>query len=154
MTEEEYDKYMCTTYPEYFVDRHKPMSVTCMCWGFCIGPGWYALLDSMCQELMEIHAPVVFDQIKEKYATLRAYYHVDERIAINTAVCSRKDIDKKIDKIIDKYETLTGKTCETCAKPGEICSRGGWYRTCCPECAKKDGYMTAEESKKKKSAAL
>lgn len=80
MSEEEYDKYMCTTYSFAFGHRGKPMSQTCMCWGFCIGKGWYYLLDRLCYKLsiMQKHTGygVIFDQIKEKYGTARFYYHI------------------------------------------------------------------------------
>lgn len=45
---EELDKKLCADYPEIFRDRHADMRLTCMCWGFDCGDGWYPLIDSLC----------------------------------------------------------------------------------------------------------
>jgi hypothetical protein len=45
------DERLCTTYPELFRDRHKPMTETAMCWGFACGDGWYPLIDRLCRML-------------------------------------------------------------------------------------------------------
>ena len=42
------DKYLCETYPKLFVERHLPMTETCMCWGFEHGDGWFHIVDSLC----------------------------------------------------------------------------------------------------------
>ena len=77
MSPDDFDKYMCRTYPEMFVDRNKSMQMTCMCWGFCIGKGWYYYLDELCKKLKVINkytgVGVIFSQIKEKYASGRFY---------------------------------------------------------------------------------
>ena len=44
---EELDKKLCETYPKMMVDRNKPMTETCMCWGFECGDGWYDLLNHL-----------------------------------------------------------------------------------------------------------
>ena len=44
----EYDDYLCKTYPKIFRDRHASMQVTCMCWGFDIGDGWFSIIDNAC----------------------------------------------------------------------------------------------------------
>jgi hypothetical protein len=61
-------------------------------------------------------------QVKEKYGTLSFYmtHATDEMYAI-----------------IDKAESQSSKTCETCGKPGKI--RGhGWYSTRCATCWRKE----------------
>ena len=48
-----------------------------------VGDGWYELLHDMCSEIMEAYQkagePVnlVVDQVKEKFGTLRFYYHFE-----------------------------------------------------------------------------
>ncbi len=43
-----YDNYLCKKYPKLFRDRHASMQVTCMCWGFDIGNGWFNIIDNLC----------------------------------------------------------------------------------------------------------
>lgn len=56
----ELDAELCRKYPILFGDRRAPMQVTCMCWGFSCGDGWYQLLDEaasklepLCREIYE-----------------------------------------------------------------------------------------------------
>ena len=44
----ELDEELCRKYPKLFRDRHAPMTVTCMCWGFDCGDGWYNIIDALC----------------------------------------------------------------------------------------------------------
>lgn len=45
------DQALCAKYPKIFVDRHAPMTETCMCWGFECGNGWYNILDLLCDSI-------------------------------------------------------------------------------------------------------
>lgn len=70
-------------YPEIFRDRTRSMRETCMCWGICTGDGWYDLLDRLCGDLQwntdkNSYPQVVADQVKEKFGTLRFYYHLED----------------------------------------------------------------------------
>jgi len=80
MKPEEFDKYMCETYPNQFNQRKLSMSETCMCWGFCIGKGWYYYLDQLCNKLDLIQKTtgikVSWSQIKEKFASGRFYNNI------------------------------------------------------------------------------
>jgi glutaredoxin len=44
------DNYLCKKYPKIFVNRNKPMTETCMCWGFP-GDGWFYIIDSLCHNI-------------------------------------------------------------------------------------------------------
>jgi hypothetical protein len=44
---EELDKLLCEKYPKMLVNRHAPMTETCMCWGFACGDGWFNILDQL-----------------------------------------------------------------------------------------------------------
>ena len=63
-----------------FRDRTKSIQESCMPWGIETGPGWYHILDYLCETLARIEerhgVEVIFDQVKEKYGTLRVYYHI------------------------------------------------------------------------------
>jgi len=78
MSSEEYREYMTTAYPELFGNIDKPMTETCMCWGFEIPCGWRHVLDGLCARLQAIYEAsgvlCLFDQIKEKFGGARFYY--------------------------------------------------------------------------------
>ena len=48
---DELDSLLCKTYPKMFVERHKPMQETCMCWGFECGDGWFNIIDQLCSNI-------------------------------------------------------------------------------------------------------
>lgn len=41
------DDYLVKKYPKIFAERNKPMTETCMCWGFP-GDGWQLLIHNLC----------------------------------------------------------------------------------------------------------
>lgn len=60
---------------------------------------------------------VVADQVKEKFGTLRFYYHGG---------------DSKVDGMVRMAESMSAVSCETCGSPGKLRS-GGWLQTLCDE---------------------
>jgi hypothetical protein len=48
---EQLDKQLCEKFPKIFRDRHAPMMVTAMCWGFSHGDGWYNIIDALCTNI-------------------------------------------------------------------------------------------------------
>jgi len=80
----ELDNTLCERYPEIMVNRYQTMNVTCMCWGFECGDGWFTILDQLMSKIQhhidwknkkDIEVPqVTFDQVKEKFGSLRIYY--------------------------------------------------------------------------------
>ena len=125
---EELDKLLCEKYPKLFVNRHKSMQETCMCWGFSCGDGWFDLIDQLCANIQSyidnnkhLNVPqVTVDQVKEKFGTLRFY------------VTGGDDL---IRGMIWFAESMSGRICETCGAPGK--RRGnGYIYTACDEHAK------------------
>lgn len=138
---EELDKQLCEKYPKIFQDRDKPMTETCMCWGFSHGDGWYNIIDKLCsniqghidwrnsqREILLKDNPynrpirdevpqVVAEQVKEKFGTLRFYY---------------RGGDDYIDGLVSMAESMSGVTCEECGKPGSTGGKG-WISTRCEE---------------------
>ena len=87
ITEQEiYEKY-----PKIFGDRTKPMTETCMCWGLAVPERWLPIIDELCDAMTNytytaagpgfegiIKFPqVVAEQVKEKFNSLRFYYHLE-----------------------------------------------------------------------------
>lgn len=48
---QELDQLLCEKYPKIMVNRHKPMTETCMCWGFSCGDGWFNIIDKLCANI-------------------------------------------------------------------------------------------------------
>ena len=96
--------------------KHTRATVGFECWA-----GWTDLLDTVFTSLEEI-APGRHwepDQIKEKYGTLRFYWH--------------GDLPDLGDEIIEAAEHLSGHLCEVCGAPGTLQSVHGWWTTRCAE---------------------
>lgn len=113
-----YDKY-----PTLFANKDESPKETCLCWGIEANDGWFSLIDKMCQKIMEvdINKEVRFEQVKEKYATLRVYlesYNIEE-----------------VEKIIEEAEIESSKTCEFCGKKrGAKLRKEDWLVTLCNKC--------------------
>ena len=45
---DELDNKLCKKYPRIFRDRNASMQVTAMCWGLCVGSGWYNIINNAC----------------------------------------------------------------------------------------------------------
>ena len=102
--------------------------------GLAVAPGWAPLLHTLCERLETIleaepGSEIVVDQVKEKFGTLRFYYHL-----INAS----EETEKAIEDAVDKAEDASGLICESCGKPGET-SGEGYILTLCPACRVKRG---------------
>ena len=92
---------------------------------------------------------VIADQVKEKFGTLRFYYHL-EYSADNTSLVATKKypdleaINKRysdyIDGIVHFAETASSRTCEVTGAEGSIHVRDGWYKTLNENVAKTEKY--------------
>jgi hypothetical protein len=135
MTEVEFDKYMVNKYPEIFRERYMSIQETCMCWGFCHGPGWYGLVDLLCECLDKIHKTTqvltVANQVKEKYGGLCFYYTIYFPEAMSNE--DRKVWENIIDATVLSAERKSLSTCEKCGKYGKI-RNGGWITVRCNKC--------------------
>jgi hypothetical protein len=127
---DELDKLLCERYPKMFVNRNSSMQESCMYWGFECGGGWFDLIDELCDNIQKYidqnprrNVPqVVVEQVKEKFGTLRFY------------VSGGDDLTRGM---IWFAESMSGRICETCGKPGE--RRGnGWINTACDEHTRKE----------------
>ena len=115
--------------------------------------GWYEILDSMCAEITKAFADegravdLIVDQIKEKFGTLRFYYHFEGQKPGISAIdflgqgslrISGGDvpIHKTIAAIVRKWEERSAEICEKCGKPGKLRKDRPWIRTLCEECNK------------------
>lgn len=114
------DGLLCSRYPSIFRDRHAPASRTAMCWGCCCGNGWYALIDTLCDEIqrrVDTHGvkDVVALQVKEKLGGLRFYVSGGDEYTAG---------------VIWLADHLSTMICEDCGAPGVQTGRG-WIKTRC-----------------------
>jgi hypothetical protein len=136
---QEYDTYLCTTFPKMFVNRYKPMTETTMCWGFECGDGWFNIINQLCANIQhhidwknrkeEVVPQVTVDQVKEKFGSLRFYFTGG---------------DDYIRGMATMAESMSGVTCEQCGNPGSTLGRG-WLTTLCEKHAEERGIYSSEE---------
>lgn len=98
-------------------------------WGRWIGcdRGWYPILVALDEQLAEIDPGYELHQSKEKYGTLRYYFHASE---------SASDADReRMHELVDAAEDRTETTCERCGGAGELMTTpSSWLKTLCPPC--------------------
>lgn len=156
----ELEQKLVKKYPKLYRDYGGNMMVTCMCWGFSCGDGWYNIINNLSKSLCEFNVDVIADQVKEKFGGLRFYYHVERKPTIvgtafykirmfmyrnnlgrlyNAIVNLRqrffKTTTEKISDLVHKAEYKSYETCEVCGKPGKTVG-GGWVSTLCDGCRK------------------
>lgn len=154
-------------YPSLFQNRDKAPTESLMCFGCECGDGWFGILDNLFGYLthlreslatdlkiktelttaenggyVEFRCPqIVLDQVKEKYGTLRVYWHFDltEVDAVRSEALEEDNVNRTlgryadtVENAIDFSEYLSSKTCEVTGKPGKLYSNG-WCVTLCEE---------------------
>ena len=115
------------------------------------GDGWFMLLHSLCAEITAAYGSaglpvdIVVDQIKEKFGTLRFYYHhlgqdkpvhaIDfmgqGSIRIKQA---ESDVQNKVAQIVDYWEIQSAYVCEKCGNVGKLRTDFYLVVTLCEEC--------------------
>lgn len=120
-----------------------------------IDNGWYSLLNSLCEEIMQVynkHAcqpDIIVDQVKEKFGSLRFYYHFYGRpvqIHAFDAIgdfSSRlypvdNEIHREIATIVRKWENESLTICEKCGTRAILRTELIWICVLCDNCLKTD----------------
>jgi hypothetical protein len=98
-----------------------------------------------------VKAPqVIADQVKEKFGTLRFYYHLEYSQDNLSLVLTKKypqldDINKRfadyIEGIVHFADIASSKTCEVTGAEGVLQKRGGWWKTISSDAAKTHPYI-------------
>ena len=111
---------------KYLLDKH-PGILGKLTWGFECGDGWFNIINQLCQNIQhhidwknkseEVVPQVVVDQVKEKFGSLRFYYHGG---------------DDYISGLVSMAESMSGVTCEVCGSSGESRNEG-WIKVLCEE---------------------
>lgn len=91
-----------------------------------VGPGWKKLLRQLVDELHFLGWSGDYQQIKEKFGTLRFYFTND---------CPSSTQQNLAFHAVDHADVMSGQTCEQCGRYGKLRGKG-WYYTSCKEHAK------------------
>ena len=132
---DELQKEIMKNYPKIFRDKDEDMTRTCMCWGLECPDAWAPLIERLCDSL-QFHsdhngAPqVVADQVKEKFGTLRFYYHTEYPEGAETD--PRRE--GMLAGIVMTYEDMTETICAECGSNKGVTSTKGWITYLCGEC--------------------
>ena len=122
----ELDDQLCREFPNLYRDRRASMMETLMCWGFCVGDGWFNIIYDMSKKLEALILEMPEKerqnykavQIKEKFGGLRVYLFSET---------------KEMEEIISEAEKLCDITCEKCGAEGRFRSKG-WCIVLCDNC--------------------
>jgi hypothetical protein len=133
-------------YPQFFSNKDKGIQSSCMAWGCECGNGWHDLISCLCWMIRQHednkkwrkkyleendpeklkqepeYFPIKFDQIKEKYGGLRAYFSGG---------------DDYVEGLVSMAEAMSYKICEVCGERGSP-NKGGWISTLCNSCRSKN----------------
>lgn len=88
--------------------------------GFECGDGWLGLIDGTLDLIqrhsIDLDVDIRLRQVKEKFGELRIYSQGGDNLTR---------------EIFDIAELVSGKTCEICGQPGQLCNRQGWMQVRC-----------------------
>lgn len=152
------DSALVAKYPLIFRDRNGNMKDTAMCWGLCVGDGWYNIIDVLCS-----HLTSDYNQAKCRYETIKDLAG-KPRWEGSSKIVTQEEIDEakvKLDEetlkvpvavqvkekfgglrfyvqaATDKHynyisfaESMSYHTCEQCGAPGKRYT-DGWHQTLC-----------------------
>lgn len=129
-------------YPKILKNLGGSPQETCMSWehgGIAIGDGWLPLLEKVfafCQFNHDKNGypQLVADQVKEKFGTLRFYYHFEECDSENAVWGTKYNrTDEYLEGAIEFATHLTAEICEYCGKPSKVHGKH-WRTTECKDC--------------------
>jgi hypothetical protein len=126
-------------YRDLFAGRSQPLTQSLMGFGFECDDGWYDLIDTLCEQIVQCDAefrkkhpdapPLRATQVKEKYGTLSFYVGPAAETVLD---------------LTEFAEALSAKICETCGNKGRTRNKKSWLKTLCDQCAREQGYPVDE----------
>jgi hypothetical protein len=119
--------------------------------------GWYPLLVELDEQLRALLPNYLIYQVKEKFGGLRYYWDPGEEaydssdpgteavVGGEAAVAERERHIELAQKLVAGTERRAGVTCELCGAAGQLHrTPAGKYKTLCPDCAEREGYVPAK----------
>jgi hypothetical protein len=115
--------------------------------------GWYPLLVELDEQLRALLPNYVIQQVKEKFGGLRYYWEPDEEVRDpsdpggEAAIAERERRIELAQKLVASAEKRADITCEVCGAAGQLHrTPARRYKTLCPACAEREGYVPSTES--------
>jgi len=93
-------------------------------WACNLPPGWQRLYVRMVYKAQKIEPAFTVTYCKEKYGTMRVYFH-----------CPNRTYDR-VNKIVMFYEDMSAHRCSECGKTATVWTTG-WIMPYCDKCIKK-----------------
>lgn len=110
------DALLCARYPVLFANRQADLNDSSMGWGFEIGPGWFALVDTL-SSVLSADSRYRAVQVKSKHGRLRFDLNPGSRDS----------------SIVGLVESLSMRVCEVSGRPGRLCRyKPLWLATLAP----------------------
>jgi hypothetical protein len=131
--------------------------------------GWYSLLVELDEQLRALLPNYVIHQVKEKFGGLRYYWDPGEEvrdpgdpggetvvggeaavagevvIGGEAAVAERERRIELAQQLVASAEKRASAICELCGAAGQLHrTHAGRYKTLCPDCAEREGYVPAK----------
>jgi len=132
---DEFDKKMCEKHPDIFQCRFKPMSETCMCWGFAINEGWFEIIEKLCIQLQllmdKFNVDIVAEQVKEKFGGLRFYTTIKAKEDSQLTAEESHILWDIVGSVIGRAEDKSVQTCEKCGEYRKIRTDYAWHVCLC-----------------------
>jgi len=138
-------------FPDIFRDWHGDAAHTCMAWGVSCPAAWEPAIRAACQEItaqvrrVNLQHPtlgfcVIADQIKEKFGTLRFYWHSECLLwTTSDGVLPEHQaaVDQAhhcIDGAVAVAERITSLVCADCGTPNSRPEIAQAWGNCCVTC--------------------
>jgi hypothetical protein len=113
--------------------------------------GWYSLLVELDEQLRALLPNYVIHQVKEKFGGLRYYWEPGEDVRDasdpggEAAVAGRERRIELAQQLVASAEKRASAICELCGAAGQLHrTHAGRYKTLCPDCAEREGYVPAK----------
>lgn len=100
--------------------------------GARVPAGWAELCGALAADLELIAPGFGVAQMKEKFGTLSVYVDLPDGYDGAEADVRRAVFDARV----HAAERTSGAVCQECTRPGSLRRLGGWYVTCCANCAR------------------
>lgn len=133
-------------YPVILRDYGGDARTTCMAFGFQHDDGWFQIIDTTFEKIQYLcelftkdngsEVGLVAESIKEKFGTLRVYYHTFGTTKIQQQI---------LDTIVSELEIESSQICEITGALGVLCQKRNWLKTLCFEEAQKYGYAACDD---------
>lgn len=139
------EEYLFKTYKTLYgsEERRSDPAISCLFFGFECGDGWFDIIDKLSEKIENVNNLnlgfiIVADQVKEKFGTLRFYYHAEatgddlteEQLRRNTLLAGL------VEDAIGIAGMRTEYTCEVCGERGKL-RDDGWIKCLCDKHAEK-----------------